>query len=161
MLQFFVLHYLNTEQTNNTIVISRALDMRLHINYSTRIPLAVVTGATDGIGREYIKGLAKQKINVVAISRTESKLRELCNELEMEHRVKTKFIVADFSRGRPIYQHIEKELQGIPVGILGALIISSSYNKLITPHLQSTTWARCTTAQTTCTTYPRTRSGTS
>ena len=63
--------------------------------------------------------MAKQNINVVAISRTESKLRELCNELEMEHRVKTKYIVADFSQGRPVYVHIEKELQGIPVGILG------------------------------------------
>lgn len=82
--------------------------------------LPVVTGATDGIGREYAKGLARQKINVVVISRTESKLRDFCNELEMEHRVKTKFIVADFSQGKPIYAHIERELQGIPVGILGA-----------------------------------------
>lgn len=81
----------------------------------------MVTGATDGIGREYIKGLARQRINVVAISRTESKLRDLCNELETECNVKTKYIVADFSKGRPIYAHIERELQGIPVGILGEL----------------------------------------
>lgn len=80
---------------------------------------AVVTGATDGIGREYARGLAKQKINVVVISRTESKLRELCNELEAEYRVKTKFIVADFSQGKPIYSHIAKELENIPIGILG------------------------------------------
>lgn len=80
---------------------------------------SVVTGATDGIGREYAKGLAQQKINVVVVSRTESKLRDLCNELELEHRVKTKYIVADFGQGKPVYAQIEKELQGIPVGILG------------------------------------------
>lgn len=87
----------------------------------------VVTGATDGIGREYAKGLARQKINVVVISRTESKLRDLCNELEMEHRVKTKFIVADFSQGKSIYGHIERELQGVPVGILGEWISFSLF----------------------------------
>lgn len=68
---------------------------------------------------------------MVAISRTESKLRDLCNELEMEHKVKTKYIVADFSKGRPVYEHIEKELHGIPVGILGKRneIRSTNYNK--------------------------------
>lgn len=125
-----------------------------------------MTGATDGIGREYIKGLAKQKINVVAISRTESKLRDLCNELELEHRVKTKYIVADFSKGRPIYEKIEKELQGIPVGILGESQLEFNLNPLCDFSLslsffQSTTSAKCTTVQTMCTMCPRTRSGTS
>lgn len=33
--------------------------------------------------------------------------------------VKTKWIVADFSKGEEIYAQIEKQLSGIPVGILG------------------------------------------
>ncbi len=38
---------------------------------------------------------------------------------ENEYEVKTKIIVADFSKGQPIYEHIEKELQNIPIGLLG------------------------------------------
>lgn len=33
--------------------------------------------------------------------------------------VKTKWIVADFSQGEKVYKHIERQLAGIPVGILG------------------------------------------
>lgn len=37
---------------------------------------------------------------------------------ENEYKVKTKWIVADFAKGREVYTHIERELSGIPVGIL-------------------------------------------
>lgn len=33
--------------------------------------------------------------------------------------VKTKIIVADFSKGQFVYEDIERELRDIPVGILG------------------------------------------
>ncbi|XP_075153827.1 inactive hydroxysteroid dehydrogenase-like protein 1 [Haematobia irritans] len=79
---------------------------------------AVITGATDGIGKEYSKELAKQGLNVVLISRTKEKLVQVCNEIETEFKVKTKWIAADFSKGKEIYGHIENELSGIPVGIL-------------------------------------------
>ncbi|XP_023301046.2 hydroxysteroid dehydrogenase-like protein 1 isoform X1 [Lucilia cuprina] len=79
---------------------------------------AVITGATDGIGKEYAKELAKQGVNVVLVSRTKEKLIAVSNEIEAEYKVKTKWIAADFSKGREIYQHIENELAGIPVGIL-------------------------------------------
>lgn len=42
---------------------------------------------------------------------------------EKESEVKTKIIVADFSLGQPIYEHIERELKDIPVGILGGFIM--------------------------------------
>ncbi|XP_049304502.1 inactive hydroxysteroid dehydrogenase-like protein 1 isoform X2 [Bactrocera dorsalis] len=79
---------------------------------------AVITGSTDGIGREYAKELAKQGINVVLISRTKEKLIAVAEEIENEYKVKTKWIVADFAKGREVYAHIERELSGIPVGIL-------------------------------------------
>jgi short-subunit dehydrogenase len=41
----------------------------------------VITGCTDGIGKEYAKELAKQGLNIVLISRTESKLAALAKEL--------------------------------------------------------------------------------
>ncbi|XP_055920438.1 inactive hydroxysteroid dehydrogenase-like protein 1 [Eupeodes corollae] len=79
---------------------------------------AVITGSTDGIGKEYAKELAKRGINVVLISRTEKKLVDVGKEIESEFKVKTKYIVADFAKGREVYEHIQKELEGIPVGIL-------------------------------------------
>ena len=38
---------------------------------------------------------------------------------EAEYEVKTKIVVADFSKGQSVYEHIERELKDIPVGILG------------------------------------------
>ncbi|SPP82259.1 hydroxysteroid dehydrogenase-like protein 1 isoform X1 [Drosophila guanche] len=79
---------------------------------------AVVTGATDGIGKEYARELARQGLNLVLVSRTKEKLIAVTNEIESQYKIKTKWIVADFVKGREIYEHIEKELAGIEVGIL-------------------------------------------
>eukprot|EP00099_Drosophila_melanogaster_P007847 NP_001260523.1 uncharacterized protein Dmel_CG13284, isoform D [Drosophila melanogaster] len=79
---------------------------------------AVVTGATDGIGKEYARELARQGINLVLISRTKEKLIAVTNEIESQYKVKTKWIAADFAKGREVYDQIEKELAGIDVGIL-------------------------------------------
>lgn len=38
---------------------------------------------------------------------------------ESQYKVKTKWIAADFAKGREVYDQIEKELAGIDVGILG------------------------------------------
>lgn len=58
---------------------------------------------------------------------------------EAEYGVKTKVIVADFSKGKKVYEHIEEELRDIPVGILG------TYRPMITYYLvQSTARAAST-----------------
>lgn len=44
---------------------------------------AVVTGATDGIGKEYARELACQGLNLVLISRTKEKLIAVTNEIGM------------------------------------------------------------------------------
>ena len=43
--------------------------------------LPVVTGATDGIGKEYARQLAALGIHIVLISRTESKLQTVAKEI--------------------------------------------------------------------------------
>lgn len=43
----------------------------------------VVTGATDGIGKEYARELARQGLNLVLISRTKEKLIAVTNEIGM------------------------------------------------------------------------------
>lgn len=41
----------------------------------------MVTGATDGIGKAYAKQLAQQGVNIVLVSRTQSKLESVAAEI--------------------------------------------------------------------------------
>lgn len=43
---------------------------------------AVITGATDGIGKAYATALAKKGMSVLLISRTESKLKAVKEEID-------------------------------------------------------------------------------
>ncbi|XP_017097206.2 hydroxysteroid dehydrogenase-like protein 1 [Drosophila bipectinata] len=79
---------------------------------------AAVTGSSDGIGKEYAKELARQGINVVLIARNEEKLETVVKEIENETDVKTKIVIADFTKGTQVYEHIEKELAEVPISIL-------------------------------------------
>jgi 17beta-estradiol 17-dehydrogenase / very-long-chain 3-oxoacyl-CoA reductase len=60
---------------------------------------AVVTGATDGIGKAYALALAKKGMSVVLISRTESKLQDVKKEIEDKgySGVEVKYVVCDYS----------------------------------------------------------------
>lgn len=79
-----------------------------------------MTGSTDGIGKAYAKELATRGINLVLISRNNDKLEKTRNDLLIiNSKITIKIIAADFSKGKDIYMNIEKQLAGIPVGILG------------------------------------------
>ncbi|XP_052757892.1 inactive hydroxysteroid dehydrogenase-like protein 1 [Galleria mellonella] len=79
---------------------------------------AAVTGSSDGIGKQYALELARRGCNVILISRNPDKLRAVADQIEREHKVKTKIIIADFSLGAEVYPKIEQELKDIPIGIL-------------------------------------------
>nr|AGT97388.1 17 beta-hydroxysteroid dehydrogenase 12 [Mytilus galloprovincialis] len=79
---------------------------------------AVVTGATDGIGKGYTHQLAKKGMDIILISRTKSKLEDCAKEIEQKFKVKTKIIVADFSAGLQIYDAIRSQLAGLDIGVL-------------------------------------------
>lgn len=79
---------------------------------------AVITGSTDGIGKQYAFQLAARGLNIVLISRTTEKLIAVASEIEQRYQVKTKWIAADFGQGQPIYEKLRQELAGVPVGIL-------------------------------------------
>ncbi|NXV78000.1 HSDL1 protein, partial [Atlantisia rogersi] len=79
---------------------------------------AVVTGSTDGIGKAYAEELAKRGINIILISRSKEKLEAVSRSISETYKVKTRFIVADFSKGHEPYPTIMKALKGIEIGIL-------------------------------------------
>ncbi|CAG9759401.1 unnamed protein product [Ceutorhynchus assimilis] len=79
---------------------------------------AVVTGATDGIGKAYAEALAKKKFNVVLISRTQARLDDVAGGISEKYKVETKTIAADFTNRTDIYYNIDKQLNGLDIGVL-------------------------------------------
>ncbi|XP_019361311.1 PREDICTED: inactive hydroxysteroid dehydrogenase-like protein 1 isoform X4 [Gavialis gangeticus] len=79
---------------------------------------AVVTGATAGIGKAYAEQLANHGVNVILISRNKEKLQAVAKDIAETYKVKTDFIVADFSKGREIYSAIKEDLRDKEIGIL-------------------------------------------
>lgn len=61
----------------------------------------MVTGASDGIGKEYALQLAAKGYNIVLVSRTQSKLDALAKEIESKYSsVKTKTLAMDFAQNK-------------------------------------------------------------
>ena len=90
---------------------------------------AIVTGATDGIGKEYARQLAKRGFNIVLISRTKSKLECVAEEIVNDFNVKTKIITFDFSTCSG-YDELDAELKVLDVGIL-VNNVGVSYGSLV------------------------------
>ncbi|KAJ1444138.1 hypothetical protein B484DRAFT_388968, partial [Ochromonadaceae sp. CCMP2298] len=59
---------------------------------------AVVTGATDGIGKAMAFEFARKGLNVVLISRSEDKLQACAEELKAKHSVEVKTLAVDYGR---------------------------------------------------------------
>jgi 17beta-estradiol 17-dehydrogenase / very-long-chain 3-oxoacyl-CoA reductase len=90
---------------------------------------AVITGATDGIGKGFAKELASKGINIVLVSRTLSKLQDVAKELEEKYKVKTRVIAVDFTEADSVYDKISQGIQGLE-GSIGVLVnnVGMSYN---------------------------------
>ncbi|XP_028966547.1 very-long-chain 3-oxoacyl-CoA reductase-B-like [Galendromus occidentalis] len=80
---------------------------------------AVVTGASDGIGRAYAEQLAQKGINICLISRTQSKLDEVAAVIQDKFKVETKTLSVDFSSNdRGCYEVIRKLISNLEVAVL-------------------------------------------
>ncbi|XP_053304872.1 inactive hydroxysteroid dehydrogenase-like protein 1 [Spea bombifrons] len=79
---------------------------------------AVVTGATDGIGKAYAEELASRGMNIILISRNREKLQRVSEAIAAKYGVQTSFIEADFSKGREVFPAIRDGLKHVDVGIL-------------------------------------------
>lgn len=82
---------------------------------------AIVTGATDGIGKAYALALAKKGMSVILISRTEAKLQAVKEEIENKNYngVEVKYIVCDYSNfDDKAKQNIKESIAGLEVGVL-------------------------------------------
>ena len=82
-------------------------------------PWAVVTGASDGIGREFAERLAEARLNVVLVARQKEILDGLASDLERRFAIETRVIAADLSKREGI-DTLEKGVADLPVGLLVA-----------------------------------------
>ena len=80
---------------------------------------ALVTGATDGIGKAYAFALAKRGFDLVLVSRSAFKLQNVAADIEQKFTVKTKIVQIDFTSSDKDYgPQLEKEIADLDIGIL-------------------------------------------
>lgn len=117
---------------------------------------AVVTGATDGIGKAYAMALAKKGINVLIISRTEAKLKAVKEEIDAKgySGVEVDYVVCDYSNfDTKAKETVTKKMQRLDIGVLiNNVGVSYRYpqffheitddevTNLIEMNINSTTW---------------------
>lgn len=82
-------------------------------------PWAVVTGASDGIGRAFAGHLAAAGVSVVLVARRREVLQALATELERRHGVATEVVAADLAT-RAGREAVEDATRGRDVGLLVA-----------------------------------------
>jgi len=117
---------------------------------------AVVTGATDGIGKAYAMALAKKGISVLIISRTEAKLKAVKEEIDAKGYpgVEVDYVVCDYSNfDTKAKETVTKKVQNLDIGVLiNNVGVSYRYPRffheiaddevtaLIEMNINSTTW---------------------
>lgn len=60
--------------------------------------VALITGSSSGIGKEFARQLAKQGFNLILVARREKKLKEIARELEENFHISVEVLVADLSK---------------------------------------------------------------
>lgn len=79
----------------------------------------VITGASDGIGKEFAVQMARRRFNLVLISRTLSKLEALQKELQGKYGIEVKILSIDVSQDVPEnYVAVREVCQQLPITVL-------------------------------------------
>jgi len=88
---------------------------------------AVVTGSSDGIGKIFAFELARKGFNIILISRTMSKIKDVADEIENKYKVKTKGLAVDFAASdKSFYQDIAAVIE--KAGHIGILVNNVGIN---------------------------------
>jgi len=82
---------------------------------------ALVTGASDGIGKEFALQLARRGFNIVLVARNEEKLSAVRTEITTLYpNIRVRIVIADFSNcaEEGFFERIERETNDLDISIL-------------------------------------------
>ena len=82
-------------------------------------PWAVITGASDGIGRATAERLAADGVHVVLCARREARLDELARDLRQRHGVDARVVACDLARPEGV-ERLARATAELDVGLLVA-----------------------------------------
>ncbi|MEE8244972.1 MAG: SDR family NAD(P)-dependent oxidoreductase [Pseudomonadales bacterium] len=80
-------------------------------------PWALVTGASSGIGAEFARQIAADKVSVVIVARRQERLNRLAEEIRGRFDVNVKVVVADLTADSGI-EAIKRETEDLEIGLL-------------------------------------------
>jgi uncharacterized protein len=82
-------------------------------------PTALITGASDGIGRAFAEALAAQGLDLVLVARRETVLQGLARDIAARHGIQVEVIAADLSAPGSVAD-ILHQTATLPIGLLVA-----------------------------------------
>lgn len=92
-----------------------APNLGLGIDLTNQGRWAVITGATDGIGKAFAMALASKGLDIVLISRSLIKLKDVETEIKERYRVNTRIVAVDLTEGQMVYSKILKATEELEV----------------------------------------------
>src|SRR5580704_14440313 len=81
-------------------------------------PLAVVTGASSGIGATFARKLAARGYDLLLVARREDRLRSIAGEVRELHHINAEFMGADLTEPRDREKVATRIRQASDLGIL-------------------------------------------
>ncbi|XP_043527780.1 very-long-chain 3-oxoacyl-CoA reductase-like isoform X1 [Frieseomelitta varia] len=95
-----------------------APNLGLAIDLTKQGKWAVVTGSTSGIGKEFAKQLAKQGLNIVLVSQSQTKLEETADEIKQKYNVEVRIVQANLTEGQAVYSRIAKAAEELEIAVV-------------------------------------------
>ncbi len=101
-------------------------------------PWAVVTGASDGIGRAFSMELAARGLDVVLVARREAQLNDFAEHLSVHHGVRCRVLALDLT-GHEACTRLDRETADLDIGLVIAAAGFGSIGSLLDQSLEEET----------------------
>ncbi|PXF45731.1 Testosterone 17-beta-dehydrogenase 3 [Gracilariopsis chorda] len=80
-------------------------------------PWALLTGASSGIGAEFVRQLAPSGLKLILVARRKERMQQLSHEVENKYGTEVKIIATDLANESG-WQHVVSECENLEIGLL-------------------------------------------